>query len=671
MISRSTIDRVFETARVEEVIGEFVQLKKAGSNFKGLSPFVDEKSPSFMVSPVKQIWKDFSTGKGGNAISFLMEHEHYSYPEAIKWLAKKYNIEIEETEQSSEEKEQMNERESMFLVSKFAKDYFHETMLNTNKGKAIGLSYFKERGFRDETIKTFELGYCLDEWDGFTKAALLKGYDLKYMAATGLTIVKENRQFDRFKGRVMFPIHSMSGRILGFGGRILTADKKAAKYLNSPESDIYHKSKILYGLYQAKKEIAKQDNCYLVEGYTDVISFHQSGVENVVASSGTALTSDQIRLVNRLTKNITVLFDGDAAGIRASIRGIDLILEQGMNVRVVQFPDGEDPDSFAKAHSTEELKSHLKDNSQDFINFKVSLLLKESDNDPIKKAGVIRDIVTSIAKIPDGIKREVYIQECSRILEISERVLFSELAQIISKGELEKSKAKKKQSFSPQQDPNEPPPEYFMAQEQAQMGLVKGGPVSTEKIDQLSILEKEIIRLLLLFGNEDVEFVEEIESIDENDKITITNRKYNNKVSAEIYVNLQDDEIEFTNPIFQEIYVQIIHHLNQYETIKIDDLVNSENKEIATLVTSIVMEKENPKMQLSKWDSKNIEVKTDAEVLQKAVSDVVFNLRRVLIDKLVTEALVQGKEYTTEEKEDIMKYNSLRIRLSEKLKRVV
>ena len=423
MISRSTIDRVFETARVEEVIGEFVQLKKAGSNFKGLSPFVDEKSPSFMVSPVKQIWKDFSTGKGGNAISFLMEHEHYTYPEAIKWLAKKYNIEIEETEQSSEEKAQMNERESMFLVSTYAKDYFHDIMLNSNKGKAIGLSYFKERGFRDDIIKTFELGYCLDEWDAFTKAALAKGYDLKYLASTGLTIVKENRQFDRFKGRVLFPIHSMSGRILGFGGRILTADKKAAKYLNSPESDIYYKSKILYGLFQAKKEIAKQDNCYLVEGYTDVISFHQSGIENVVASSGTALTSDQIRLVNRLTKNITVLFDGDAAGIRASIRGIDLILEQGMNVKVVQFPDGEDPDSFAKSHSNEELKKYLEDSAQDFINFKVSLLLKDSNNDPIKKAGVIRDIVMSISKIPDGIQREVYVQECARIMDISERVL--------------------------------------------------------------------------------------------------------------------------------------------------------------------------------------------------------------------------------------------------------
>ncbi|WP_299666204.1 DNA primase [uncultured Polaribacter sp.] len=667
MISRSTIDRVFESARVEEVIGEFVQLKKAGSNFKGLSPFVDEKSPSFMVSPVKQIWKDFSTGKGGNAISFLMEHEHYTYPEAIKWLAKKYNIEIEETEQTNEEKAQMNERESMFLVSTFAKDYFHDIMLNSNKGKAIGLSYFKERGFTDETIKTFELGYCLDEWDAFTNAALAKGYDLKYLAATGLTIVKENKQFDRFKGRVLFPIHSMSGRILGFGGRILTADKKAAKYLNSPESEIYHKSKILYGLYQAKKEIAKQDNCFLVEGYTDVISFYQSGVENVVASSGTALTSDQIRLVNRLTKNITVLFDGDAAGIRASIRGIDLILEQGMNVKVVQFPDGEDPDSFAKSHTKTELKAYLEDAAQDFINFKVSLLLKDSNNDPVKKASVIRDIVTSISKIPDGIQREVYVQECARIMDISERVLFSELAQLLKKDLQEKSKAAKKQRYT-QQDPNEPPPEYFLEQEQAQMGLVKGG-VSSEKVDQLSILEKEIIRILLLFGNEEAEFIEEVENEDEDGKITITNRKYNNNVSAEIYVHLQDDEIEFTNVIFQEIYIEIIHQLNQFEKLEIDTLVNHKNPDISATVTSILMDEE--KHQLSNWQSKNIEVKSALEVLSKAVNDVIFNLRRTLIDELVKNKLVAGKEFSNQEKEEIMNYNSLRIRLYEKLKRVV
>ena len=668
MISRSTIDRVFETARVEEVIGEFVQLKKAGSNFKGLSPFVDEKSPSFMVSPVKQIWKDFSTGKGGNAISFLMEHEHYTYPEAIKWLAKKYNIEIEETEQSSEEKAQMNERESMFLVSTYAKDYFHDIMLNSNKGKAIGLSYFKERGFRDDIIKTFELGYCLDEWDAFTKAALAKGYDLKYLASTGLTIVKENRQFDRFKGRVLFPIHSMSGRILGFGGRILTADKKAAKYLNSPESDIYHKSKILYGLFQAKKEIAKQDNCYLVEGYTDVISFHQSGIENVVASSGTALTSDQIRLVNRLTKNITVLFDGDAAGIRASIRGIDLILEQGMNVKVVQFPDGEDPDSFAKSHSNEELKKYLEDSAQDFINFKVSLLLKDSNNDPIKKAGVIRDIVMSISKIPDGIQREVYVQECARIMDISERVLFSELAQIIAKGVQEKNKVSRQQNNT-QQDPNAPPPEYFLAQEQAQMGVVKGGVVSLEKIDEISKFEKEIIKILLLHGNKEAEFIEEIESEDEEGKILLTSRKYNNNVSAEIYVHLQDDEMEFTNTIFQEIYTEIIHQLNQSEKLEINALVNHQNKEIASTVTSILMDEDEEKYQLSDWEGQNIEVKM--ALLSKQVNDVVFNLRRVLIGKKIEELIKEATGEIAIDLETVKGYTSLRIRLFEKLNRVV
>jgi DNA primase len=666
MISRSTIDRVFESARVEEVIGEFVQLKKAGSNFKGLSPFVDEKSPSFMVSPVKQIWKDFSTGKGGNAISFLMEHEHYTYPEAIKWLAKKYNIEIEETEQSTEEKAQMNERESMFLVSTFAKDYFHDVLLNSNKGKAIGLSYFKERGFRDDIIKTFELGYCLDEWDAFTKAALAKGYDLKYLAATGLTIVKENRQFDRFKGRVLFPIHSMSGRILGFGGRILTADKKAAKYLNSPESDIYHKSKILYGLFQAKKEIAKQDNCYLVEGYTDVISFHQSGIENVVASSGTALTADQIRLVNRLTKNITVLFDGDAAGIRASIRGIDLILEQGMNVKVVQFPDGEDPDSFAKSHSNEELKTYLEDAAQDFINFKVSLLLKDSNNDPIKKAGVIRDIVTSISKIPDGIQREVYVQECARIMDISERVLFSELAQIIAKGIQEKNKLSRQQNNA-QQDPNEPPPEYFLAQEQAQMGVVKGGIISLEKIDEISKFEREIIKILLLHGNEETEFVEEIENVDEEGKLILTARKYNNNVSAEIYVHLQDDEMEFTNTIFQEIYTEIIHQLNQSKKLEIDALVNHKNTDISGTVTSILMDEE--KYQLSDWEGQKIEVKMAS--LSKQVNDVVFNLRRVLIGKKIEELIKEANEEVAIDLETIKGYTGLKISLFEKLNRIV
>ena len=649
MISRSTIDRVFEAARVEEVVGEFVQLKKAGSNFKGLSPFTDEKSPSFMVSPVKQIWKDFSTGKGGNAISFLMEHEHYTYPEALKWLAKKYNIEIEEIAQTNQEKEQINERESMFLVSNFAKDFFHSTMLHTNQGKAIGLSYFKERGFRDETIKKFDLGYCLDEWSSFTNAAISKGYQLKYLESTGLTIVKDDKQFDRFKGRVMFPIHSMSGRILGFGGRILTADKKSAKYLNSPESDIYHKSKILYGIYQAKKEIAKQDNCFLVEGYTDVISFHQSGIENVVASSGTALTPDQIRLISRLTKNITVLFDGDAAGIRASIRGIDLILEQGMNVKVVQFSDGEDPDSFAKSHSDSELKEFLDTAAQDFINFKVSLLLEDTQNDPVKKAGLIRDIVTSISKIPDAIQREVYVQECSQIMEISERILFSELAQLIAKTNTEESKK--------------------YQEEKKTFEIVKRQDIQLKEVDQLEILEKEIIKLLLLYGNEEVDFIDDITHFDENGREIKTQKTYKNEVSAEIYLHLHDDEIEFTNPIFKEIYNEIIYQINQSEALEIDKLINHSNTNISSSVTSILMDEE--KYQLSQWERKNIFVTGAKEVLTKAVTDSIYNIRRILIDKLLKEKAIKEKEYSKEEIEEIMNYNSLRIRLSEKLNRVV
>jgi DNA primase len=663
MISKETIDRVFETARVEEVIGEYVNLKKAGSNFKGLSPFTDEKSPSFMVSPVKQIWKDFSTGKGGNAISFLMEHEHFSYPEAIKHLAKKYNIEIEETEQSDEQKQQLNERESMFVVSKFAAEYFHDLMLNTQQGKAIGLSYFKERGFRDDIIKKFDLGYCRDEWDNFTKAALTKGYDLKYLASTGLTIVKENKQFDRFKGRVLFPIHSMSGRILGFGGRILKVDKKAAKYLNSPESDIYHKSKILYGIYQAKKEIAKQDNCFLVEGYTDVISFHQSGIENVVASSGTALTSDQIRLVRRLTQNITVLFDGDAAGLRASIRGIDLILEQGMNVKVVSFPEGEDPDSFAKSHSDAELKEYLENSAQDFINFKVSILMKEAKSDPVKKAGLIRDIVTSISKIPDGIQREVYVQECSRIMEISERVLFSELAQLLNK----ETKPKRSQSNI---DPNQPPPEYFMEQEAA-MTAVQGGAVSMEKVDQLDILEKEIIRILLLYGNEEVEFKQFVEVEDEKGKITLEAEEYTNQVSQELYVNLQDDEIEFTNAVFKSVYYELIHQMNQQEKIEVEHLVNHENKQVATEVTNILMDEE--KYQLSDWESKEIYLTDIKKLLPKLVSDAILNLRRVLIEKKIVEIMneVRNGNSATLDLELITNYTDLKKRLFEKLNRVV
>ena len=449
MISQTTIDNVFETARVEEVIGDFVVLKKSGSNFKGLSPFSDERSPSFMVSPAKQLWKDFSSGKGGSVISFLMEHEHFSYPEAIKYLANKYGIEVEETERSDEEKEQATQKENLFIVSDYAKDYFNNTLLNIEEGKAIGLSYFKERGFTSETIQKFSLGYSLDKWGAFTDTAIKKGYQLEFLEKTGLTIVKGEKQFDRFKGRVIFPILSMSGRTLGFGGRILTNDKKAAKYLNSPESEIYHKSDVLYGIYQAKQAIAKEDNCYLVEGYTDVLQFNQTGIANVVSSSGTALTSNQIRLISRLTNNITVLYDGDEAGLRASIRGIDLILEQGMNVKICTFPEGEDPDSFAKKNTLESLKLYLDNNATDFINFKAALLVSQTKNDPIKRAETVREILVSISKIPDDIKKEVYIQECARIMNIDESILYNTLAQILKKdkNDIQKRQQKKKHPF--------------------------------------------------------------------------------------------------------------------------------------------------------------------------------------------------------------------------------
>lgn len=689
MIQRSTIDRVFETARVEEVIGEFVTLKKAGSNFKGLSPFTDEKSPSFMVSPVKQIWKDFSTGKGGNSVSFLMEHEHFSYPEAIRYLAKKYNIEIEEEEQTNEQKEAADERESMYLVSNFAKDYYHDILLNNPKGKAIGLSYFQERGFTDETIKKFELGYNLDDWSAFTDTAIRKGYDIEYMSKTGLTIVKEGgKQFDRFKGRVLFPIHSMSGRVLGFGGRILKADKKAAKYLNSPESDIYHKSKVLYGIYQAKQAISKEDRCYLVEGYTDVISMHQAGVHNVVASSGTALTPDQIRLIRRLTPNITVLFDGDAAGIRASIRGIDLILEQGMNVRVLIFPDGEDPDSFSQSKSTAELQEYLENNSKDFINFKVSLLMEEAQNDPVKKAGLIRDIVTSISKIPDNIQREVYVQECSRIMEISETVLFNELAQISKKNEREayqkEQQAKKQQERAQQRKPstsnqvntgNSQADEeaYFqmmIAQEQSESGVASKKSGSNE-INTLEIFEREIIKILLIYGNMEVEFVDWIEEVNEFGVVKMLKEEYTSIVSQELYLQLQDDEIEFTHQTFQKIYVEIITKLNLEQKISIEELTSHKDSEISQVVTDILMDDE--KHVLSDWEGQEIFVTPKDEVLPKMVSDAILNLRRVLIERKIKELIEDISKGENRESilELVVDYTNLKKKLFEKLHRIL
>lgn len=638
-------------ARVEEVIGDFVQLKKAGSNFKGLSPFSEERTPSFMVSPVKQIWKDFSTGKGGTVVSFLMEHEHFTYPEAIKYLAKKYNIEVEETVQSNEEKEAAGERESMYLVSEFANTYFQNTLHKTDTGKAIGLSYFKERGFTEETIKKFQLGYSTDAWSGFTDAALKKGYQLKYLEKTGLTIVKEEKQFDRFKGRVMFPIHSMSGRVLGFGGRILAKNEKAAKYLNSPESDIYHKSKVLYGIYYAKQAIAKEDNCYLVEGYTDVIQFHQTGINNVVSSSGTALTSEQIRLVNRLTKNITVLFDGDAAGIRASLRGIDLILEQGMNVKVCTFPEGEDPDSFARQNTLEELQNYLKTNAKDFIAYKASLLMEQADNDPIAKAELIRDMVSSISKISDQIKQELYIRECSRIMDISEAVLFSTLAQMSKKAQIEANKniQKQKKAFE----------------------VVKN-TTPTKKVDVQFELEQKIIEILLLYGSRTEDFEDLI--LKENDEgvLVLEPVIHNVKVFEKIYLDLQEDEMQFSNENFKTIYYLIIDYLNQNDTFSVENFMHDIDPKLAPFVSSILMNDE--RYRLHNWEKNNIFPKKKDFNVAQLVSETILNLRCFLIDQKVNEFKETTHEKTSDNTnvlEDVLNYSNLKMLLSRKLNRVL
>lgn len=618
MISKATIDTVFESARVEEVIGDFVQLKRAGSNFKGLSPFSDERSPSFMVSPAKGIWKDFSSGKGGNAVAFLMEHSHFTYPEAIRYLAKKYNIEIEETELTDEEKANTDVRESMYLVSEFAKDYFHNTLLHSEEGKAIGLSYFKERGFTGETIKKFALGYSPETWDALTKEALGKGYKLEFLESTGLTIPKDDRPFDRFKGRVMFPIQSMSGRILGFGGRILTNDKKAAKYLNSPESEIYHKSKVLYGIFQAKQAIAKENNCYLVEGYTDVIQFNQAGIENVVASSGTALTPDQIRLINRLTKNITVLFDGDAAGLRASVRGIDLILEEGMNVKVCAFPDGEDPDSFAKKTPYEELVKYLDENSKDFIQFKASLLMNEAKNDPIKKADLIRDMVVSISKIPDRIQREIYIQECSRIMDISEQVLVSTLAQLVQKDISEVGKKLKQE------------------QKDKAFEVVKNEtPIQVQKIDILYGLERKIIEILLLYGSKTEEFEDVLLKTNEAGDIENVTEKKEYKVFQRIYLSLQEDEVELANHLFRDIYNNLINYFHQNENFSIEQYLMHLHPDFAQEVTDILMADE--KVVLHNWEGQNIFPKTKDKTISQYVSETILTLRWYLVDRIIEE----------------------------------
>ncbi len=622
MITKETIDRIFDAVRIEDVVGEFVQLKKRGVNYLGLCPFHNEKTPSFNVNPVRNIYKCFGCGKGGNAVNFIMELEHYTYPEALKFLAGKYQIEIEESVPDPKEIELRDERESLYILNSFASKTFAENLFETEEGKSIGLTYFHERGFSDETIKKFELGYSMADWSAFSDHAVKNGYKSEFIVKTGLgyprqkdgeVITGNEKLIDRFRGRVMFPIHNLSGRIIAFGGRILKKDDKAAKYVNSPESDIYFKSKSLYGIFFAKKAIVQKDNCYLVEGYTDVISLHQSGIENVVASSGTSLTVEQIRLIGRYTKNITVLYDGDAAGIKASIRGIDLILEEGLNVKVALFPDGDDPDSYSRKHGGAATATFIQENAKDFIVFKTNLLLGEVANDPVRKAGLIRDIVETIGKIPDPITRSVYIKQSSAMMDIEEQVLIAEM---------NKSRKQQLKKDVPGNDVDELMPDILTQQAQR------------DEILTTESQEKNIIRLLLNFGNHDLHF--DVEVDDEHAPDKKKQQVIAVKVFRYIIEEIISDEITFENKVFNGFLQKYSELVVDQDNIDPQVFLNSENPDFSGMAVELL----SPRYFLSEnWTAMHkIDVPEEESVLKEAVENAVIHLKNRKIQKMLEES---------------------------------
>ena len=630
MIDQQTINQIFETADIVDVISDFVTLKKSGTNFKGLSPFSNEKTPSFMVSPAKGIYKDFSSGKGGNVVGFLMEHEKLSYPEALKYLAQKYNIAFEEKELTAEEIQQKNERESLLAVTDFATKYF-AGQLSSEEGKAIGLSYFRKRGFRDDTIQKFQLGYSPEERTAFSNEAGKNGYKKQYLVSTGLSIERENYLFDRFAGRVIFPIHAISGSVIGFGGRTLKSDKKIAKYLNSPESDIYHKSRVLYGLFQAKKAIVSKDQCYLVEGYTDVIAMHQAGIENVVSSSGTALTSDQIRLVKRFTENITILYDGDEAGIKASFRGIDMILEEGMNVKVVMLPAGEDPDSYAMAHSSTEFLEFIASNAKDFISFKTEILLSDAQHDPFKRGQLITDIVKSVAVIPDGIMRSVYLKDCGLLLGVEEQVLYTE----VNKIRQQKQEQNWRREQTSQRNQN-----TVQAPASPQQPLV---PAFVENIYS-EVEEREIIYFLLKFGN----------------KILHLGGEENTRISVAEYVirEIQNDELEFNNLIYKQVFEDVKMLIESGKELSERHFVYHDNAGVRELAVDIF----TSRYELSNvWKRKESYVELPGENLGYEVPKSLLSYKMMVVEK----ALGQLREDLNKAEKDneLEQLNSLILRI--------
>lgn len=625
MISRETIQNIVETARVEEVVGDFVHLRKRGVNMIGLCPFHNEKTPSFTVSPAKGIYKCFGCGKAGNSVNFVMDHEHYTYPEALKFLAQKYNIHIEEEEQTPEQIEALNEKESLFAVSAFAQKFFSDQLLNTEEGKSIGLSYFKNREFREHIIEKFQLGYSPDVWEAFTQHALKNGFKKEFLVKSGLTIDKNNRQFDRFSARIIFPIHNQSGRVIGFGGRILKKEEKKAKYINSPESDIYNKSQVLYGIYYAKTAIIKKDNCLLVEGYTDVISLYQAGFENVVASSGTSLTTDQIRLIKRYTPNITILYDGDEAGLKASFRGIDMILEQGMNVKVVMFPQGEDPDSYVRNNRSADVETFLDTQAKDFIQFKTGILLNETKNDPVKKAGMIKEIVQSISVIPDAITRSVYIKECSFMMEMTEQTLVNELNKLL----------RKKFRQNTPEVPEEPIVDISETPSAKQIDI--------DHIDS-SYQEKDVIRLLLNYGKEEIEF----EQLNEDDQKIIVPVK----VAHFIIQDIENDELKFGNETYQLIFDEYLEFIHRDEFPDEKYFIMHPRKSISEMVINLV---HSPYELSSQWESRaRIEVGTEIQKLKAAILNSVLSFKAKKIEQLISENQNQIKESNGAEQYELM-----------------
>ena len=616
MIDQATIDRILDAAQIVEVVSDFVTLRKRGVNYVGLCPFHNEKTPSFSVSPSKGLCKCFSCGKGGNAVHFIMEHEQMSYPEALRYLAKKYNIEIKERELTNEEKEVQSNRESMFIVNNFARDYFQNILKNHVDGRSIGLAYFRQRGFRDDIIDKFQLGFSTEGRDALAQEALRKWFKQEFLVKTGLCYETDDHKLrDRFWGRVMFPVHTLSGKVVAFGGRVLsTENKKLAKYVNSPESEIYHKSNELYGIYFAKQAIVKQDRCFLVEGYTDVISMHQSGVENVVASSGTSLTPGQIRLIHRFTNNITVLYDGDMAGIKASIRGIDMLLEEGMNIKVCLLPDGDDPDSFARKHNATEFQNFIQEHETDFIRFKAQLLMEDAGKDPMKRAELINDIVRSIAVIPEAIVRDVYIKECGQLLRIEDKLLVSEVAK---RRELQAEKGNKPiaSNNAPTPQPGEMPPP-FPPEEMEADTYQSFIPQEGKEGQEFYKYERLIIQMIVRYGEKVMCNLTD----EEGNEVPVTVVEY-------VINDLKEDELALHNPLHRRILSEASEHIHDQEFASERFFVAHPDPKISTIATELASDR----YQLSKYHSKTQKLVTDEERLYEMVPMLMINFKNAIV----------------------------------------